>query len=71
MMTKKTAASCSPEVRERAVRRELEDAGDPGAMGGDQLDRGEDRLHGGEAAALGPAGRAGPRQAGRADARGA
>ena len=29
-------------------------------MGGDQLDRGQDRLHGRDAAELGPAGRAGP-----------
>lgn len=28
------------------------------AVGGDQLDRGEDRLHGGDVAGLGPAGRA-------------
>ena len=29
-------------------------------MGGDRLDRGEDRLHGGDAAGLGPPGGAGP-----------
>lgn len=38
-------------------------------MGGDRLDRDDHRLHGGNAASLGPAGRGGPRQAGRADER--
>lgn len=39
----------SPEVRERAVRLVFEHE----AEGGDRLDRGEDRLHGGDAAGLG------------------
>ena len=38
-------------------------------MGSDQLDRGEDRLYGGDAARLGPAGRARSGQAARPDDR--
>ena len=44
----------SPEVRERAVRMVLEHAGRARvAVGGDHVDRREDRVHGGDAAAAG------------------
>ena len=58
----------SPEVRERAVRMVFEHAQDARvAVGGDHLDRREDRVRGRDAAQLGAAGRAGRRPAARAD----
>ena len=54
----------SPEVRERAVRMVLRAPRRARlAVGGDRVDRGQDRLHGGDAAQLGAPGRARPGQA--------
>ena len=65
-MTKTTRYS--PEVRERAVRLVQEHAaGAPLAVGGDHVDRREDRLYGGDAPPLGASGRAGCGPAARAD----
>ena len=66
MTNHKTSPKFSPEVRERAVRMVLEHRGRARlAVGGDRLDRGEDRLHGGDAANVGAAGRARPGPAAR------
>jgi hypothetical protein len=50
-MTNKTTTKYSPEVRERTVRMVFERQGEHGpAVGGDRLDRGGDRLPGGDLA---------------------
>ena len=53
-MMSKTTNKFSPEVRDRAVRMVLDhEAGAPLAVGGDGIDRGEDRLHAADAATSG------------------
>ena len=47
----------SQEVRERAVRMVFEQEGETALSGRRSVDRWEDRLHGGGAAQVGPAGR--------------
>ena len=50
-MTSKTTNKFSPEVRARAVRMVLDHEQRASvALGGDRLDRGQDRLHGADAA---------------------
>ena len=56
----------SPEVQERAVRMVFRRQGPvPVAMGGDRVDRRQDRLHGRDAAQVGAPGRARQRRAAR------
>ena len=50
----KTTNKFSPEVRERAVRMVGEHRADYVRVVGDDLDRGEDRLHGGDLVPLVP-----------------
>ena len=49
-MTSKTTNKFSPEVRARAVRMVLDHEREPVALGGGDLDRGQDRLHAADAA---------------------